>query len=399
MHKVVILGGSFAGNKGAASMVRAVIDGTRARWGEVDVCVLTPLPEEDRRFVGAGDEVGLVPFGPVDILAAVLVALVYRLSGRRVGRRNRAVDVLARSGVAVDVSGISFVDGRGPLTLAYNVLLMVVPLLVGCPVVKVAQAMGPFRGTMNRLAARQVLSRIRWIAARGAQTAEHLRALGVDNWEPAHDVAFLMEVTQDHESWAQEVVDDRPVAVVAPSMVVEDRRDAEGYRELMTSVVDQLTARYEVLLVPHAARPGRPPGRLNDLPLCHSIQEGARTPDRCRVVGPDAGPGDLRALIGHAEVLITSRFHAMISGLAVGTPVLVVGWSHKYREVLDDFGLSEWTTDFRRASEDRVLHDLARLVGAASEVRARIKQELPRVIRHAAVNIDLIERVLEGDDL
>ena len=47
--------------------------------------------------------------------------------------------------VVVDVAGISFVDGRGLPIVGYNVLMTALPLLVGTPVVKASQAVGPFR--------------------------------------------------------------------------------------------------------------------------------------------------------------------------------------------------------------------------------------------------------------
>ena len=42
---------------------------------------------------------------------------------------------------------------------------------------------------------------------------------------------------------------------------------------------------------------------------------------------------------GDRPQIVTSRFHAMISALVERTPLLVVGWSHKYGEVLAQFGL------------------------------------------------------------
>jgi len=38
---------------------------------------------------------------------------------------------------------------------------------------------------------------------------------------------------------------------------------------------------------------------------------------------------------------VASRFHAVVGCLSQSVPTLAFGWSHKYRELLDDFGVAE----------------------------------------------------------
>lgn len=77
----------------------------------------------------------------------------------------------------------------------------------------------------------------------------------------------------------------------------------------------------------------------------------------------------------------------MISALATSTPVFVIGWSHKYREVLGDFGLERLG-----AGHDRLNNaaELARTIAAEFDTRAmiadNIKKGLPDVKARSAIN-------------
>lgn len=385
---VVIIGGSLTGNKGAASMVLAVLDRVRADDPDASITVLSPLAGDDVA-TAAGAEVELASFGPVDIVLAVLGALVARVTLGRL-RLGPATAALWRADVVADVSGISFVDGRGVVTLAYNVLLVLPALILDRPVVKIAQAMGPFEERLNRAMARIVLPRMASVLARGARTQQHLDDLGVRSDGVAADVAFLMEVTPEDEAWAATVAGDRPFVCVAPSQVVLDQATPLGldYVAHVIAVVDALSDDRDVVLVAHSARPGQAASRLNDLPLCERVLAAAARPDRCRLAPADATPRQLRALIARSELLVTSRFHGMISGLAMRVPVLVIGWSHKYREVLADFGLEELALDFRHVEQEAAGVGARDVHERRDELRQRVGQGLPGVLKSAERNVE-----------
>jgi coenzyme F420-reducing hydrogenase beta subunit/polysaccharide pyruvyl transferase WcaK-like protein len=423
--RVATVGASSSANKGAASMLQAVIDQLPGRIGPCEFAVLSTYPEDDRReppHDNPDATVRIVASTPALLLVMFPLALLAWLLGRlhlprRLACRTAALRALLAAEVVVDVSGISFVDTRGLATLGYNVLITGIPLLLGKPVVKCAQALGPFDKRLNREAARRVLGHCAAVCPRGERTEEHVAQLGIATKTrivPAADVAFLMDVPDADRARATELVDglvggeDTDLAStdlvgVMPSSVVERYCAREGidYVGLVATLIDETIERTgaRVLLVPHSARAEGPngqvrEGRMNDVPTCRAVHARVRHRDDCLLIDESLPPTVLRAIIERCTVLATSRFHAMISALATTTPVLVVGWSHKYAEVLHEFGLDDWVVDFAQADGSKLASLLGELRDTAPALRDRIRAGLPAVLDRAERNLDAIEGAL-----
>lgn len=386
---LAIVGGSFSGNKGAAAMTQSVADGARSA-GDVQVRVFSPYPDADRALT----HFEIVDFRPVTMLLMMPLAVASLLTGRRWRPKRGSAGALAGASVVADVSGVAFMSGRGVVTLVYNVLLVLLPWAFGVPVVKIAQALGPFRG-LTRVAALLSLRTVEWIGLRGAETAANVARLNLRNAEPAADVAFLLSPTEDEVKQAQDLMRGRTPTLVIPSVVVEEacRRVDIDYSARMVSLLSRLRdAGHDVVVLAHSAREGAPAGRTNDLFLCRDIAGSAGVD----LIDSELSAGVLRAIISGGRLLIASRFHAMISGLATSRPTFVVGWSHKYAEVLSEFGLDEYAVDFRQLTDDSLLDTVLEVDRRGVELSERIAEGLPAVLQSARRNLHAVERVLDG---
>lgn len=54
---------------------------------------------------------------------------------------------------------------------------------------------------------------------------------------------------------------------------------------------------------------------------------------------------DTKAIVGAADIIISSRFHALVSALSAAVPALACGWSHKYAELMSDYDCADLTAD------------------------------------------------------
>lgn len=407
--RIATIGAAFSANKGAASMAQAVVDRVPEVVGPCQIDVLTTYPTEDRaeqptgpvRIVSLRPRQLVVPVLPI----ALLVWLVRKLggSGRSVASLHPATRSLHRADIVLDLAGISFADGRSFPILVYNVLMTGVPLLLGCTVIKCSQAVGPFHRRLNRIAARRVLPRVRVVLTRGERTHAFALELGLVNAERADDLAFLMEVPDAAQRFAARLVEDLgitgPFISFAPSAVVRAYCAEHGldYVAMMAELVRHIrtSAGRPIVVVPHSARPGQPESRMNDLPVCRDLVAAVDDPE-VSLIDRSLRPAELRAVIGASDALITSRFHAMISALAMTTPALVVGWSHKYAEVLQEFGAEDLAVPYDR-SDGSTLPEAFDLVWFQREQwRQRIEDALPKVLARAGHNLEVIERELRA---
>ena len=75
----------------------------------------------------------------------------------------------------------------------------------------------------------------------------------------------------------------------------------------------------------------------------------------------------------------------------------MVGWSHKYREVLDDFGLSAFGMDSAvLADPSSVVDAVVDCTGRRDEISAMISAALPAVQEKSARNFSVIHRAASG---
>jgi colanic acid/amylovoran biosynthesis protein len=399
----------LSANKGAASMLWGVLDSLPAEVGPCDVAVLSTYPEEDARAL-EHDFVEIVSARPREIVFPMLPEAVMAWVLRRVGKdpavvcRSEAMARIATSDVVLDLAGISFSDGRGVPTLGYNVLMSGIPAMTGADVVKCSQALGPFETWLNRSAARLVLRNMAAICARGEGSYRHVAALALGvPLVKAGDLAFLMRRSDRAVAVARELVDSADgYVVVSPSSVVDAycRRVGIDYAGLMGRFTRRLVDEgHHVVVLAHSFRPSAKPSRMNDVPVCREVISRSGVGDRVMPVLGDHPPTVLRALIGRARTLVTSRFHAMISGLATVTPTVVVGWSHKYAEVMSGFEMQDFVLRFETIDDDVLWESYRTADSQDADLRARIASGLPAVTRQAEVNLDVIRDVLAANEL
>ena len=85
------------------------------------------------------------------------------------------------------------------------------------------------------------------------------------------------------------------------------------------------------------------------------MYEGVKNKDMVRWYHKEMDAEEIRAYLGKCRFLVASRFHAMIGALEQRVPVLLVGWSHKYQEVLDFFELGQYAIDFSNLIADSLM--------------------------------------------
>ncbi len=410
---LAITAASYSGNKGAAAMLQSSISQLYERYGSaLNIRLMSVYPKEDQEQL-PWDFVKVVSCKPQQLLfVAFPLALLHRLFRwcpplRRLLEKNKIVKAYAATDLVIDEAGISFEDGRGLVMNTYNAICAAVPLLMGVPVVKYSQAMGPFEDRINRFLAKRILPKLKLICARGQQTYDHLASIGLkENVLLCADGAFTMP---DDASAASEVEQeirrdeafyDGKVVGLSLSSVVEKKCGKMGvdYGQVMAQFADFLIAEgFHVLLIANAARIHSEKPRNNDLMICDTVYRSIQQKENVRWQHREMRPEEIRDYIGHCEVLVGSRFHAMVGALQRCVPVLLIGWSHKYQEVLDMFGIGQYAIDYKDLNGESLQSQFLDFYRQRDTIRSQIQSHYDAVMESSAENIRAISLTIDEE--
>ena len=148
----------------------------------------------------------------------------------------------------------------------------------------------------------------------------------------------------------------------------DSRSSNDGVNE---TIVAELAA--QVVLIPHEIGLDRARDDRYLIELVGRLCDG-RAPVY-PMVG-DYSAAEIKSVIGHVELLVSSRYHATIAALSQRIPAVVVGWAHKYDELMRDAGLSEYVLQCQTADNDSLLH----LVSQAWQRRRSLVQVLEETV-------------------
>ncbi len=194
---------------------------------------------------------------------------------------------------------------------------------------------------------------------------------------------------------------------LCPSSVVsvKSRKEGGNYEQVLASLVGELSRRgLLVVLFPNATRAvSGDAERNNDLPLIRRVLqaspsgEGAIQPLACDA---DVNAAAIKRLIGATDVVVVSRFHAMVGALSLEVPSVVLGWSHKYAEVMARFGLEQQVLDYKAIAIDDLRQRVEAVFEQRGAIKAAIGEHLPGVKASAARPVDgLLQSPTFGADL
>lgn len=412
---IAITAACFSGNKGAAAMLQSSVKQLREKYGErLNIFLMSTYPAADRKLIAEMpekyDNIKVVNAKPERLLfLSFPLAILYSFLRfvpffGKLLKMDKIIKAYSQCDLVIDEAGISFVDSRGFVMNTYAFVCAAVPMLCGVPVVKYSQALGTFKNPWNKFLAKWILPKIKLICARGKITQDNLASIGITkNVRLCADGAFSMP---DSEYWTEKVEKlceednfyKKRVIALSISSVVQGKCEKLGkdYKGIMTQFINWLNEKdYNVLIIANAAREGSAKPRNNDLLICGEVYNSVRDKAAVRWYPREMSPEEIRELISRCDALVASRFHAMIGALEKCVPTLLIGWSHKYKEVLDMFGLGEYAVDFSQLDLDKLKEKFIGFIAESDNIRGQIRAALPDVLESSRDNIREISAVID----
>jgi polysaccharide pyruvyl transferase WcaK-like protein len=229
--------------------------------------------------------------------------------------------------IILDASGFAYGDKWGLSLLKHRFLKELVHYS-GKPIILLPQAFGPFNDPKLRTGFLKLSANIDLLYSRDKQSKAYLKDLGVDDVVDAPDFTNL--VTIEKVSVPSHLAN--RIAVI-PNFQMESSNS--NYVEVLARFISCLRERGEnpFLLVHEGVR---------DRDLASRISNQGGSP--IEIIDPQDALV-IKAIISKQKFIITSRFHGAVSALSTGVIPFVMGWSHKYEELLADYGVPSLMCD------------------------------------------------------
>lgn len=371
--------GTGTGNRGAELMAMAIADRLRADLPGV------------RLVVPPG-------FGDFESRARHGFWTTWEVPGRFRGRLRR---LALRAGAAadrelvglvdpneidavLDASGFAFSDYWGPTPAMSLATHMTLHTRAKKPLVLLPQAFGPFCDSDTAQAMRSLGARSSLVCARDPESFRFLVDLGI----PKERLRLFPDFTVGiRPRFSEEVNTPKDFVAVVPNIRMTDKTtQASKYLEFLSRTMSELRDRHLVpLLVIHDAN--------EDQDLVQQLYEGPASVEK--ILHRD--PRVLKGILGRAQFVIGSRYHALVGALSQGVPCIGLGWAHKYPNLFADFDCREllvsgWSESHRLAALIEQLADPAvreswrvRLLDAGERLKSTTEEmwrELVRFIRN-----------------
>lgn len=339
-------------NKGALLMLEAIREKFRQEFPKARLAVPLTWPADQRLSLGLHCTFPRER-GRLD---------TSRLSELLPQRLRKGVGLLSPSeiDVVLDASGFAYGDYWGLPKLQRRLLRVAGPWKTDCKtLILLPQALGPFDGRGMAAAWREAQGRADMVYVRDRASMAYVHAAGAQagNVRLSPDFTNLL-----HPALPERLADVQGAFLLIPNEKVVVGQDAgrrAGYLEFLRVCAERFLAtdRKVLLLVHEGGGDRRLAGELNAL-LSRPID-----------VVDEPSPLVTKAIIGAAHATVSSRFHGLISALSAAVPSAACGWTHKYGELMSDYGCPDFNIDL--SDQSSWPHKLELLVQAAQDSAAR----------------------------
>ena len=313
--------------------------------------------------------------------------LISRLISRRQLRRHnlvRADEVDA----FLDISGYAFGDKIEIRYLQRLEAKAAAYARRGKPVLLLPQMFGPFEKPGYRDAFRSAMRCVDVAYAR-ERVSHACAAAAMDDpsrLKLAPDITIFAEPTPNDFAGVPE----NPFACIVPNqrMVTVGAAEWGGkYLDLLLGAAREILRQdLDVLLIIHETSGA-------DEELARQVAAVLDAGSRVRIVN-EPQPLRLKALFWKSRLLVSSRYHGIVSALSGGTPSILLGWAHKYEELAADFGVTECV--FHASDPPERMIELTRaLLMDDPAMRRKCLGERKQLLRHQneSMWMDIVKRL------
>lgn len=214
----------------------------------------------------------------------------------------------------------------------------------GKTVILLPQAFGPFRVPELRKEMAVIFKEADRVYVRDSVSLRHVQGIhsGPNLIQQPDFTNLVAPIQPKNPNWYAE-----RVAVIPNIKMIEAvPKGGPGYIDTMAGILAAIRKEgREPFLLLHEAD--------KDVEVAKLINATQSVP--LKVVA-ETHPLLIKGIIGASYAVVTSRFHGLVSALSQGVPCIATSWSHKYEELLAEYGYPQGLIGKETDAEARVVH-------------------------------------------
>ena len=290
----------------------------------------------------------------------------------------------------IDVSGFAYADSWGVPIVEETIKLQRLYSRDGTVFYFMPQAWGSFQKPEMAKAVREMLAGANKFYARDQTSQKYLSEL-LDTPPKMiplmHDIVFAYENSKtggESEDLPVYKNDGNLLIGISPNLRIYEKTQGKdrdnAYLQMLLALANYCirSLNADVIFIPNEVFPTGVQAR-DDRYLCRALMKLVDVPERCSFNDQYYSAEEIYHLIGSVDLLISSRFHALIFGFLQGKPVMAISWSHKYRELFSLFGLEQFVLESDDMQQDEMISLLNKLIREKTNVELKIKESITRL--------------------
>jgi len=407
---IMIIGGGLV-SKGAEAMLLVVRDAIKAAVPESILYMPLARQVDSEQLKKYGFEI-VKQRRQGRVVKAVSFGLVMTRLVRQgridvsAAKEKGIANIFRVSDIVVDIAGFASSDQWGPLVAFGRWRQYALSKRAGNRIIFMPQSWGPFNNGRIRLFTRAMLRNAEVVCAREKTSYDHLIESGCVKPQKillSPDLAFQFRASPANRGQSilhEAGLTDRngPIIAITPNMRIFERTPGQGANNAYLSALMDVIKHFlretsgRIVLIPHEASFRR----TNDTELCNMLIQQIQDRERVYMLRGNESAADIKAVIGLSEFLVASRYHSLIAALSMRTPATVIGWSHKYDDVMRELGLRQCVVDLVRRPANSTTAVVLKAWENRDAIRRVLQQRVPELEKKSRLALDRMVDIIKS---
>jgi polysaccharide pyruvyl transferase WcaK-like protein len=251
--------------------------------------------------------------------------------------------------------------------------------IFGVKSVKCTASYGPIESKMDMISARFSSKHIfNVMVARETESKMQLEKVTKKNITVSPDLANLMPYTYNST-----IKNLKTIGISVSHQIIRQWKSDEKYIDCMVNLIEHINSSTDrkVVLIPNEII-----GTYHDIHVAEEIKSLLKSKDDVEILDvANMSSSDLKNHIASYDIMVASRYHSCVAALSAGVPTLIIGWHHKYDELLKWYDQSQWILSSENCSKGKLIALFDKFWSKREENRLIIKGRYPAV-RKALIN-------------